>query len=284
MPERNLGGAALHLKDVSDVLSLLVRHGYSVLFGVILLENLGLPLPGFALLIVAGALVGAGQLSPVLALLTAIVAALLGDLAWYALGRWRGRSVLGFLCRLSLNPDTCVGNAERFFLRHGMRTLLVAKFLPGVNTVAPPLLGALRARLVPFLGYDFAGTLTFASVCLGAGYLVGVEITYQAQAAVYGMGSLLGWGALGFGLVYIAWRLALRLRVRMALRTVGLTLVELRQRQDEGEHILVIDVRTPLAIKETPRVIAGAIRADLAEFDRLAEALPPNRLIVTYCV
>lgn len=206
---------------MDDVLSLLVQYGYLTLFGLILLENLGLPLPGFALLIVAGALAGTGHLSLALALPVTIVAALLGDLTWYALGRWRGRPVLGFLCRLSLNPDTCVANAERFFLRHGMRTLLIAKFLPGVNMVAPPLLGTLRARLDRFLGYDFAGALTFSGAFLGIGYLLGWEIVHRAEVVAARMSALLGWGAVASGLGYIAWRLALRLRVRKALQTSG---------------------------------------------------------------
>lgn len=269
---------------MSGILSLLVQHGYVVLFGIILLENLGLPLPGFAVLILAGALAGAGQLSLALVLPIAIVAALAGDLAWYGLGRWRGRPVLGFLCRLSLNPDTCVGNAERFFLRQGMRTLLIAKFLPGVNTVTPPLLGILRGRLGPFLGYDFAGALIFSGVFVGVGYLLGWEIVHRAEAAVSRMGALFGWGAAGFGLAYIAWRLALRIRVRKALRAVALTPSELRRWHEETASVVVIDVRTPLAVKETPRLIAGALRAAQNELDQLAETLPRDRPIVTYCV
>src|SRR5574341_1070168 len=113
---------------MSDVLGLLLQYGYLVVFGVILLENLGLPLPGIVVLIVAGAFAAAGRLSLGLVVALGVLAALLGDLAWYALGRWRGRPVLSFLCRLSLNPDTCVGTTERFFLRYGMPTLVLAKF------------------------------------------------------------------------------------------------------------------------------------------------------------
>lgn len=269
---------------MNDIFALLLSHGYVVVFGVILLENLGLPLPGLVLLIVAGALVGAGKLGFPLVVLGAIAGALIGDVVWYVLGRWRGRPVLGFLCRLSLNPDTCVGKTERFFLRHGMPTLLVAKFLPGLNTVVPPLMGTLRAKFPLFLAYDTGGALIFALVSAGIGYLLGAEMVDRAHAAVAQMGTLLGWGVVGFGVAYVGWRLALRLRVRTALKTVGLTSAELRRRQEDGQKLVVIDVRTPLAVKEKPRVIPGALRASHEELDRIAETLSSDQTIVAYCV
>ncbi len=269
---------------MSDVLSLLLRYGYIVVFGVILLENLGLPLPGLLVLVIAGALVGAGKFGLSFIILGGIAGALIGDLVWYALGRWRGRPVLGFLCRLSLNPDTCVGKTERFFIRHGMPTLLVAKFLPGLNTVTPPLLGTLRAPFPLFLAYDTGGALIFTVVSVGVGYFLGWEIVARAQAAVSEMGTFLGWGFVGFGFMYVAWRLALRFRVQRALRTVGLTASELRQRQDDGATVVVLDVRTPLAVKENPHLIAGALRASHEELDRLAATLSRDQTIVAYCV
>ncbi len=278
---RRLAASKRHM---SDVLTLLLRYGYVVVFGVILLENLGLPLPGLVVLIVAGALVGAGKLGLPLIIVGAISGALIGDLVWYALGRWRGRPVLGFLCRLSLNPDTCVGKTERFFLRHGMPTLLVAKFLPGLNTIAPPLMGTLRAKFPLFLAYDTGGAVIFTVVTVGIGYFLGWEIVDRAQAAVSQMGVFVGWGLAGFGFAYVGWRLALRLRVRKALRTVGLTPAELRRRQEDGARLVVIDVRTPLAVREKPRRIPGAVRADHEELDRLAATLSRDQTIVAYCV
>ncbi len=269
---------------MTDVLLLLLQYGYLVVFGVILLENLGLPLPGLVVLILAGALVGAGRLGLPLVVAGALAGALIGDLVWYALGRWRGRPVLGLLCRLSLNPDTCVGNTERFFLRHGMPTLLVAKFLPGLNTIAPPLMGTLRGSFPLFLAYDAGGAVIFAAVYVGLGYFLGWEMVDRAQAAVSQMSAALGWSFLGFGIAYVGWRLALRLRVRSALRTVGLTPAELRRRQKDGAGPVVLDVRTPLAVKDKPRQIAGAIRAAHEELDRIAETLPRDQTVVAYCV
>ena len=273
-----------HRTGVSDFVGLLIRYGYIAVFVVILLENLGLPLPGIALLLVAGGLAGAGKLSAALLIGLAVLGALLGDLVWYLLGRWRGRAVLGFLCRLSLNPDTCVGNTERFFLRYGMPTLLVAKFVPGVNTVAPPLMGTLGARFLPFLAYDTGGALVFALVSVGVGYQLGAQIVDRAQAAASQMGAWLGWALGAFALLYLAWRLVLRLHVRRVLRAVGLTSAELRQRQVEGADIAILDVRSPLAVKERPLRIPGAFHADPHALAGLSDGWPHDRVIVTYCV
>jgi membrane protein DedA with SNARE-associated domain len=269
---------------VSDILGLVVEYGYLVVFAVVLLENLGLPLPGILVLGVAGALAGAGKLSMVLVVLLAVAGALLGDLVWYGLGRGRGRPVLGFLCRLSLNPDTCVGQAERFFLRHGMPALLVAKFVPGLNTIAPPLMGTLRARFGRFLAWDAGGAVLFSVVTVGVGYVLGFEIVARTQAAIAQVGVLVGWGLAAFALAYLGWRLAVRLRVRRALRTVGLTPGELRRRLEEGADIAVIDVRSPLALSEHPRRIPGALHAAQEALRALAAEWPRDREIVTYCV
>jgi membrane protein DedA with SNARE-associated domain len=269
---------------MDHVLSVLMQYGYVVVFGVILLENLGLPLPGLAVLIVAGALVGGGRLSLPLVAVLAVAGALIGDIVWYGLGRWRGRPILGLLCRLSLNPDTCVGATERFFLRHGMRTLLVAKFLPGVNTIVPPLMGTLRARLASFLAWDVAGAMLFTLTTVGLGYILGDQVVGAATAQASALGTLVGWGFVAFVGGYLAWRLALRLHVRRALRTVGITPRGLHALREEGSDVLVVDVRSPLALKENPRIIPGAIRAAAAEVAWLATTLPRERPIVTYCV
>ena len=269
---------------MNDPIGLLLRHAYLVVFGVILLETLGLPLAGGLVLIAGGAFIAAGRLSPGLVVFLAMLAALLGDLAWYGLGRWRGRRILTVLCKVSLNPDTCVGTTERFFLRYGMPTLVFAKFLPGVNTVAPPLLGTLRLRLRRFLIYDLAGILFYTTVTVGLGYVVGVEALHRAQVAATRMGAWFGWGALAVGLVYLGCRISVRLEVRRTLRTVGFTPEELRQRQQGENGLVVIDVRTPLAIQERPEGIPGALRAGYDQLDRMAETLPHGKTIVTYCV
>lgn len=269
---------------MDHVVSLLVQYGYLVVFGVVLLENLGLPLPGPLVLLVAGGLAAAGKIWLPLVMALAVVAALLGDIVWYALGRWRGRPVLSFLCRLSLNPDTCVANTERFFLRHGIRMLLVAKFLPGLNTVAPPLLGTLHAPVPSFLAFDLAGALIYTASIAGAGFLLGNELVEATGARVAQLGTVAQWGAGAALAGYVAWRLLLRLHVKRALRTVGISPGAVRDLQQQGSDPLLIDVRSAVAVKHNPNLIPGAVRAAGSELDRLVDGLPRDRPIVAYCL
>jgi membrane protein DedA with SNARE-associated domain len=269
---------------MTHVLALLPRYGYLVVFGIVLLENLGLPLPGVVVLVGAGGLAGLGQLRLAAVGLLAVAAALLGDLVWYGLGRWRGRPVLGLLCRLSLNPDACMDATEQFLLRHGMPTLLVAKFLPGVNTIVPPLLGTLRARLGAFVVWDLGGAALYTVTATGAGYLLGWKFADAVTAGMVQVGRVLGSAVTALVIGWVAWRLVVRLRVQRVLRRVGLTPVELRDLQESGADVLVLDVRAPLAVRDNPCRIAGAVAADAERFERLAATLPRDRLIVTYCV
>src|SRR5215217_1028830 len=126
---------------MDDILHFLTQHGTLVLFAAVLAEQIGLPLPAVPFLIAAGALVGTDQMTLGVAVTTAVAAALLGDQVWYELGRRRGRPVLNWLCQISLEPTSCVRRTEEFFTRHGARSLVVAKFIPGLSTIAPPLAG-----------------------------------------------------------------------------------------------------------------------------------------------
>ena len=124
---------------MDQVAEFLTRHGYLVLFGTVFVEQIGLPLPAIPILLAAGALARTGHMDfmPVVAL--ALLASLTSDCIWYEIGRRRGGRVLGLLCRISLEPDTCVRKTESVFARHGTRSLLIAKFVPGLSTAAPPM-------------------------------------------------------------------------------------------------------------------------------------------------
>src|SRR4051794_33795761 len=123
------------------VIDFIVRHGSIVVFAAVLGEQLGLPVPAAIVLLATGAGIRMGQVSPAPTIAAAVIAALLGDLVWYELGARQGRSVLGALCRLSLEPDTCIRKTENIYERYGMAAIVVAKFIPGLSTVAPPLAG-----------------------------------------------------------------------------------------------------------------------------------------------
>ena len=124
---------------MNDALAFLIRHGPLVLFIAVFIEQVGLPIPAAPLLLAAGALVAAGQMNWAVAISSVAVASLLADLIWYQLGRIRGARILGFLCRISLEPDSCIRSTQDIFLHHGMGAVVVAKFVPGLSTVMPPL-------------------------------------------------------------------------------------------------------------------------------------------------
>jgi membrane protein DedA with SNARE-associated domain len=156
---------------MSEMLQFLIRNGYIVLFAWVFAEQIGLPLPAIPLLFAAGALAGTGKLNLLVALALAVCASLVGDLIWYEVGRRKGGSVLNFLCRISLEPDSCVRNTESAFARHGARSLLVAKFVPGLSTAAPPLAGIFQMRRGRFLLFDGLGALIWAGAFVGLGFL-----------------------------------------------------------------------------------------------------------------
>jgi membrane protein DedA with SNARE-associated domain len=158
--------------SMHDALPFLIRHGYVVLFLAVLAEQLGLPLPATPFIIAAGALAHLGQMNLVVALLLATVASVLADLSWYQIGRLRGVKVLRLLCRISLEPDYCVRRTENSFSRHGAKTLLIAKFVPGVSTVAPPLAGINHLPLVRFIIYDGTGALLWIGSFLLLGFIL----------------------------------------------------------------------------------------------------------------
>src|SRR5436190_8467247 len=145
------------------------RYGLTLIFVNVLFEQLGLPIPAIPVLIVAGALAVEKDLSVPAVLLVAVVASVLADAAWFLVGRRYGFRVLRTLCRVSLSPDSCVRQTTSIFEKWGLPSLVVAKFVPGFSTVAPPLAGAIKARFLPFLFFDGAGALVWAGAGVGAG-------------------------------------------------------------------------------------------------------------------
>src|SRR5580658_1868446 len=148
-----------------------IRHGYAVLFFWILAEQGALPIPSVPLLLVCGALARAGHLSDAPILFYGVLACLIADALWFQIGRSRGTKILGFLCRMALEPDSCVRQTETGFLRYGVRFLLVSKFIPGMNALAAPLAGSSRAGWSQFLLYDSLGAGIFVSSWGTVGYL-----------------------------------------------------------------------------------------------------------------
>lgn len=148
-----------------------MEYGYFVLYAFVLAEQVGLPIPAVPVLLAVGELAGAGRMSLALALVVALFASLVPDMVWYELGRRRGGRVLRLLCRISLEPDSCVRQTQRVFVKSGRFALLIAKFFPGLSTIAPPLAGIVGVRRQQFIMLDSGGALLWAGSWVGVGYL-----------------------------------------------------------------------------------------------------------------
>ena len=267
---------------MSETLDFILRHGYSVLFAWMAAEQLGLPIPAFPLLLAAGALAGSQRLSLALILLVSVVASLLADTLWYELGRRRGVPVLNFLCRISLEPDSCVRKTEQMFGRYGVRSLVVAKFIPGLSTAAPPLAGIFGMRLPRFLLFAAVGALLYAGTFAGIGYLFSAQLETMA-----GMAFRLGeWAVLLLGgalAAYVLTKFWQRRRFLRVLRVARITPEELKERLDRGEEIVIVDLRHALDVDSEPHHIPGAIHLSPDDLDARHMEIPRDRDIVLYC-
>ena len=267
---------------MDQVIDLLIRHGYAIVFGWVLAEQIGLPLPAVPVLLAAGALAGSGQLSLSLVLALAGLASLISDTVWYWIGRIRGARVLRLLCRIALEPDSCVRRTQRNFATHGARSLLVAKFIPGFNTVAPPLAGIVSMSVLTFTAYTGLGGLIWAGVWVGLGWLFSQQLELVADYAARMGSGLLVVVASAFG-AYIAWKYIARQRFLRRIRIARITPEELRRRLDSGEGTLIVDVRDQLDFDNEPQIIPGALHLTTEELELRHHEIPRDREIVLYC-
>ena len=267
---------------MDEAIQFLVRHGYSVLFVWVLAEQIGLPLPAIPTLVAAGALAGFGRLNVALAIGLAVLASLLSDTVWYQIGRHRGSRVLQLLCRISLEPDSCVRRTEEVFARYGVASLLVAKFIPGLSTAAPPLAGIFGMRLPRFLLFDGSGALLWAGAFAGLGYLFSRQIEQVAAPALQ-MGTPLAGVLAGCLALYILWKYVQRHRFLRQLRIARVTPEELKRKLDAGEDVVIVDLRHSLDFQGEPHTIPGAMRLPVEELEQRHQEIPNNRDIVLYC-
>jgi membrane protein DedA with SNARE-associated domain len=263
-------------------LEFLLHHGYVVILGWVFAEQIGLPLPSLPLLLAAGALAGSRNLSFSASLGVAVFAAVCADSIWYGLGRFKGIRILQLLCKISLEPDSCVRRTEGVFSKQGARSLLVAKFLPGLGTVAPPLAGIFHMRVRRFLLFDALGALFWAGSILGVGYLFSGEIERIAEHAA----ALGGWLLVLIVAVllgYIAKKFISRQRFLRELRIGRITATELKEKLDAGEELTIVDLRHSLDFEADPETIPGAFRMDAKELEEKDDRLPPDREVILYC-
>ncbi len=263
-------------------LEFLLHHGYVLLLGWVFAEQVGLPIPSMPLLLAAGALAGTGHLSFFASLFYVIFAAVTADSIWYQLGRRKGIRILQLLCKISLEPDSCVRRTEGVFSKQGARSLLLAKFLPGLSTVAPPLAGIFHMRPRRFLLFDALGSLLWAGTFLGLGYLFSGQIERVAEH----LASLGGWLLvllLGVLAAYITYKFVARQRFLRDLRISRITVDELKGKLDSGEELVIVDLRHSMDFEADPETIPGAFRMDSKELEEKNDRLPRDREVILYC-
>ena len=265
-----------------DTLQFLVKHGYIVLFASVLTEQLGIPLPSTPFIVAAGALAYSGRLSFTLALFVACCAALIADLVWFEIGRRRGARVLQFLCRISLEPDYCVRRTENTFARHGAKTLIVGKFIPGVSALATPMAGVYRLSRSRFLLFDGLGILLWIGTFQLLGYLFSDQLEDVVSYASRFGGLLAVLVAVGFA-AYVAWKYLQRRRFLRSLRVARITPEQLKMEMDSGADLLIVDLRHALDDEAEPRVLPGAIRLPAEKLEERGAELPRDRTLVLYC-
>ncbi|MHB1059748.1 MAG: VTT domain-containing protein [Rhodanobacter sp.] len=265
-----------------EIIALIAQYGLLLVFFNVLVEQAGVPVPAVPTMIVAGALAAGGKLPVTGIVLVAVLACLLGDLAWYWAGRRFGSGVMRTICRISLSPDSCVKQSELRFQRWRGRVLLIAKFVPGLSTVAPPLVGAMGLRIPTFVLLDGLGSLLWAGLAVALGYAFAAQIDVLLAA-------LASAGTVAFELLlvllalYIAVKWWQRRRLLMALRMARISVDELNQSIAEGQMPVVVDVRSQAARLLDTRIIPGALLADLDSVDQALLGIAPDRELVIYC-
>ena len=256
--------------------------GLSLIFLNVLLEQLGLPVPAIPTLVVAGALAANGRLSASGVFALALTACLIGDSTWYLAGRKYGARVMKLLCRISLTPDTCVSQTQASFERWGPRALIVAKFIPGLSMIAPPLAGATRMSFARFICFSAAGAGLWVGGALIAGLLLKSQIA-RLLPRLTGIGGTVAVIVAVLLAAYIGFKWWERRRFYAVLDMARINVDELYERM-RGEAVpVVVDVRSPTARGLERRRIPGALYVPLQEVEQHVGHLPRDREIILYC-
>ncbi len=260
----------------------LLQHGYFLLLSAVAAEQLGVPVPAAPLLLAMGALAGRGHYNLISALALSSLAALAADLVWFQLGRRRGESILGILCRISLEPDSCVRLTRHAFDRYGPASLLFCKFVPGLSTVAPPMAGSSGMSFARFVLLDLTGSALWAGAFLSTGWIFRRE-TERALEILSNLG-------IGFFVVLVAppllwlmWKYAQRRAWFARVKVQRVTPEELHTMLAWGEPPSVIDLRHARTVERTGLKIAGAYVLEVEELNVHLRKLPAGSHLVFYC-
>lgn len=257
----------------------LVRHGYMLLFAMVLTEQLGVPIPAIPVLLAMGALAGLGLCSFGAALSLTMIAALAADSAWYILGRQRGHSVLKWLCRVSLEPDSCVSTTRSWFKKLGAWVLVICKFVPGLSAVSTPMAGLSRIPWWKFLVADAAGSLLWAFTFLALGYVFRAQLEDVGRIALHlgsGLGAVIG----ALLALWIGWKFWQRKRFLRSLRIARISPEQVLTQMDE---MVIVDLRTRSEMERDGFKLRGALWYDQHTLEVSHSEIPRDRDVVLYC-
>jgi membrane protein DedA with SNARE-associated domain/rhodanese-related sulfurtransferase len=260
---------------------LITEYGLLIVTANVFVDQIGLPVPAMPTLILAGAL-ATSALGLTSLYLAAVLACIVPDCVWFLVGRRYGMRVLKTLCRISLEPDSCVNQTQSRFERWGVNSLMIAKFVPGLAIIAPPLAGAMRIAWPRFLGLSAIG----GAIWVGSGLAAGMLFKTQIQSVLVHLdriGSVTGTVVAAALLGYVFYKWWERQRFYKELRMARISVGDLNALMEAGEQPIVVDVRSPTARNLEPRWIPGAIHVPVDDVGRHLAELPRDREIVVYC-
>ncbi|HET6178908.1 MAG TPA: VTT domain-containing protein [Candidatus Sulfotelmatobacter sp.] len=268
---------------MNDLLSMMARHGYAWTFTLLLAESIGLPFPAAIALVAAGAAVASHTLTGPGVLLAAMLALILGDVAQFWLGRYAGWALLGFLCRLSVNPETCILRSAESFYKRGKVTLVFAKFIPGVNTMAPPLAGSMKMSFGQFLRLDLTGALLYAGTYLLVGF-VSRDFLAATLNSFHAAGRVMEVILIAALVVYAFYRIAQVLKYREYDVVPRVQVPELAARlASEADRMQIVDVRSHGYYDIGAERIHGSIRIEPNNLEEEIKNLTKDKDIYLYC-
>jgi membrane protein DedA with SNARE-associated domain/rhodanese-related sulfurtransferase len=264
---------------MQETIDFLIRHGYWVLFGITMAEQMALPIPAIPALLAMGALAGTGRFSFGTAMLFAIAGATLADNIMYTLGRRKGHSLLRLLCRLSLEPDSCVSATRFWFRKLGSWAVVVAKLFPGLTTIAAPMAGLSKMPWWRFALADLTGSVVWSVTYMSLGYIFRAQLE-EVAAAVVRLGSWLA--AVIFGLMglWIAYKLWQR---RRFLRSLHVARIRPEELKDRLLDVVLVDLRSPSEVDWDGLKIPGALWFDRSDLESRQAEIPRDRDVVLYC-
>ena len=260
------------------LLALLAHWGYVILAAFVVAEQVPLPVPAVPVLLGIGALAAEGRMSIVVALAIACAAAVPMDLLWRRLGAVRGIQAVRFMCRLALEPASCVRRTETLFERYGSRVLLIAKFVPGLTALASALAGLVKVPLARFLVLDIAGVVLWAGTWMSLGYLFSRPLELILAQTSRAWGLLAGLTA-GF-VIYVLLKIVQRQRFLRHFRMARISASNLKSMLDRGEDVWIADLRPGLEVQASPYTIPGSRWLAAEAIDGAAAEIPRDREIV----